>query len=55
MSSGPRMVEVRQNVLKQNDLLARAESVRAIGSLPPKPRPKWLREYILGFLGIEDY
>src|SRR5437763_7951199 len=24
MSSGPRMVEVRQNVLKQNDLLARA-------------------------------
>jgi hypothetical protein len=39
----------------QNDLLARAEAVRAIGSVPPKPRPKWLREYILGFLGIEDY
>ena len=38
----------------QNDLLARAESLRAIGSVPPKPRPKWLREYIRGWLGYEE-
>ena len=45
---------VPSTVPTQNDLLARAESLRTVGSAPPKPRPKWLREYIRGWLGYED-
>src|SRR3954469_14880561 len=38
----------------QNDLLARAESLRAIGSSPPPPRSRGLREIIRGLFGLEE-
>jgi hypothetical protein len=38
----------------QNDLLARAESLRGIGSTPPPPRSRGLREIIRGLFGFED-
>jgi hypothetical protein len=38
----------------QNDLLARAESVRSIGMAPPPPRSRGLREIIRGLFGLED-
>jgi hypothetical protein len=38
----------------KNDLLARAESLRAVGAAPPPPRARWLREIIRGWLGYDD-
>lgn len=38
----------------QNDLLARAESLRAVGNAPPPPRARGLREFIRGLFGYED-
>src|SRR4051812_45120932 len=35
----------------KNDLLARAESLRAVGSSPPPPRPRGLREIVRGLFG----
>jgi hypothetical protein len=38
----------------QNDLLARAENLRAVGTAPPPPRSRWLREIVRGWFGYED-
>jgi hypothetical protein len=37
----------------QNDLLARAESLRAVGSAPPPARPWGLREFIRNLFGYD--
>jgi PEGA domain len=38
----------------QNDLLSRAEALRAVGSAPPPPRPRGIREIVRGLFGFED-
>jgi hypothetical protein len=37
----------------KNDLVARAESLRAVGAAPPPPRRKWLSDYIREWLGYD--
>ena len=37
-------------VPEKNDLVARAEALRAEGRILPPPRPKWLSDYLRGWL-----
>src|SRR5262249_36873298 len=41
-------------VPEKNDLLTRAEALRAQGQIIPPPRRKWLSDYIRGWLGYEQ-
>jgi hypothetical protein len=40
-------------VPEKNDLVARAEGLRAQGKIIPPPRRKWLGDYIRGWLGTQ--